>query len=39
MCRRKSKAMNSVSAMCIAQNMEPDELFEKSKLLLGAYIC
>ena len=37
MCRRKSKAMNSVSAMCIAQNMEPDELFEKSKLLLGAY--
>ena len=37
MCRRKSKAMNSVSAMCISQNMNPDVLFQKSKLLLGAY--
>lgn len=37
MCRRKSKAMNSVSAMCLSQNMNPDVLFQKAKLLLGAY--
>lgn len=37
MCRRKSKAMSYISAMCIGQNMDPDQLFEKSKLLLSAY--
>lgn len=37
MCRRKSKAMSYISAMCIGQNMNPDQLFEKSKLLLSAY--
>ena len=37
MCRRKSKAMDSISAMCVGQNIEPDVLFQKAKLVLGAY--
>ena len=37
MCRRKSKAMSYIRAMFIGQNMDPDKLFEKSKLLLSAY--
>lgn len=37
MCRKKSKALNAINAICIGQNMDPDILFQKAKLLLGAY--
>ena len=37
MCRKQSRAMNSINAMCVGQNMDPNLLFLKAKLLLGAY--
>ena len=37
MCRKQSRAMNSINAMCVGQNMAPNLLFLKAKLLLGAY--
>ena len=37
MCRRKTYSMQTIEAMCASQNIEPEDLFVKAKLLLGSY--
>jgi hypothetical protein len=37
MCRRKTYSMQTIEAMCASQNIEPEDLFIKAKLLLGSY--
>lgn len=37
MCRRKTYSMQTIEAMCASQDIEPEALFIKAKLLLGSY--
>lgn len=37
MCRKQSKTMRTIVAMCMSQNHDPDELYKKAKLMLNAY--
>lgn len=37
MCRRKTYSMQTIETMCASENIEPEDLFAKTKLLLGSY--